>query len=196
MSTVKLCRYLAVFTSCSVLVTGCTKLYRENIISSVNSGVGLTGIIQAVFVIAIQPRFYGQFASFAENPQTELYELKAGYIRSQYYSIPTGKLVLKNDGGKSNDTTTYDDTKTENHPDITPTLVSGIRVTTSVQNLFLGMDISENFAVGAAGVNSPAASAMFISQSQDSGVAGAAATAASDVANKVPAAARTATPAQ
>src|SRR5260221_9602589 len=56
----------------ALLVAGCETIVRENIISSIDTGVG---------------------ATVAENKQTQMYELKAGYIRSQFYSIPTGKLV-------------------------------------------------------------------------------------------------------
>lgn len=46
------------------LATGCKTIVRENIITSIDTGVG---------------------ASLAENKQTQSYEFKVGYIRSQFY---------------------------------------------------------------------------------------------------------------
>lgn len=115
-------------------VSGCKTVARENIITHINTGIGLT---------------------LAENPSTQLYELKAGFIRTQTYSIPTGKRVEGCDSS--------------NGADVTPQLVSGIRADSGIQQLFLGMDIAENFAVGSEAVNSPAAIAMYIAQATDTG---------------------------
>ena len=113
---------------------GCTSVVKQNIISSVQTGLGIT---------------------LCENPQTQFYEAKVGYIRSQFYSIPTGKIVGKIEGVKSE------------RADITPEVVSGIRVSSGIQHLFLGADIAENFAVGKEAVNSRAAVAMYISGAGD-----------------------------
>jgi hypothetical protein len=132
----------------SFAAMGCSKvIIRENIISTVNTGIGVT---------------------LAENPQTQLYEVKIGYIRSQFYSIPTGKLILEEEpaqaeGGKA--VSMYCQ-KTVNQADITPQLVSGIKVHTGVEQLFLGVDVSENFAVGEEAVNSKAAVAMYIASAE------------------------------
>jgi hypothetical protein len=125
-----------------VLTGGCQTVVRENIISSVNTGVG---------------------ASLTENPQTQLYEARVGFIRSQFYSIPTGKNVdgkpvSKDEKGAS----TY--TNLSNDVTNTPELVSGIRSETGIKHLFLGADVMENFAVGKVAVNSRAAVAMYIAQ--------------------------------
>jgi len=128
------------------LGTGCKTIVRENIISSIDTGVG---------------------ATIAENKQTQSYELKAGYIRSQFYSIPTGKLV-ENPGAATNTQIVTDNQgkpgsgKFSNAANVTPEMVSGIKSHSGLGDLLLGMDVSENFAVGEVAVNSQAAIAMYI----------------------------------
>ena len=123
-----------------LFASGCTTVVRENIISDINTGIG---------------------ASLTENQKTQMYELKLGFIRTQFYSIPTGKKV-KGDGQT-------------NRADVVPNLVSGIRSHSGIEHLFIGMDVSENFAVGDIAVMSPAAVAMYITQARDEKRAGAAA---------------------
>lgn len=125
-------------------VTGCKTVVRENIISSIDTGLGVT---------------------LAENPKTELYEAKVGYIRSQFYSVPTAKNVE----------TTGDPSHLSNDASTTPDLVSGIRVQSDARQLLLGVNISESFAVGKVAVMSPAAVAMYISDAKDVNTASAAA---------------------
>lgn len=119
---------LACFT---LVAPGCTTVVRENILSSINTGIGVT---------------------VAENPQTQLYELKAGFIRTQFYSVPTGKKVKRCEGCDT----------AEGSPAETPTVLSGIRAKSSAKDLFLGMDIAESFAVGVDAAKSDAAVAMYI----------------------------------
>lgn len=119
------------------LGTGCS-VVRENVISSINTGFG----VQVV-----------------ENPQTQVPELKIGYIRSQFYSIPTAKTV-----GNVHNTLSGQASGPLNDPSKTPQLVSGIRAGAKGATGGVGMDISENFAVGEAAVNSQAAIAMYIAQ--------------------------------
>ncbi len=120
---------------------GCTSVVKQNIISSINTGIG---------------------ATLTENPQTQLYEVKIGYIRSQFYSVPTGKTIKE------------DTNQPSNAANITADLVSGIRMESGIQHLFLGVDVSENFAVGKVAVMSPAAVAMYISQAESPAAAQAA----------------------
>jgi hypothetical protein len=129
-----------------LFASGCTTVVRENIISDINTGIG---------------------ASITENQKTQMYELKLGFIRTQFYSIPTGKKV-EGDGQT-------------NRADIVPNLVSGIRARSGIEHLFIGMDVSENFAVGDIAVLSPAAVAMYISQARDEKRAAAAAGAITNV---------------
>jgi hypothetical protein len=127
--------------------TGCT-VVRENVVSTINTGFGV---------------------QVAQNPQTQVPEVKIGYIRSQFYSIPTAKTVgtIHNElSSKSN--------APLNDPSKTPELVSGIRAGASAKSGIVGMDISENFAVGKIAVMSPAAIAMYISQAENAGSAQAA----------------------
>lgn len=114
---------------------GCKTVVRENIVSSVNTGIGI---------------------SLTENPQTELYEVKIGYIRSQFYSVPTGKMV------EADDKVNGAEQKLSNGAHRTPNVVSGIRFNSDFRHLLLGATISENFAVGDRAVMSPAAVAMYI----------------------------------
>jgi hypothetical protein len=121
----------------AIMLAGCSTVVRENIVASIDTGIG---------------------ASVAENKQTQMYELKAGYIHSQFYSIPTGKVVA-NESSAANDVRT-------NRADITPQVVSGIKASTSLADVVLGMTVSENFAVGSIAVMSPAASAMYVADAK------------------------------
>jgi hypothetical protein len=148
----------------SVLLTaGCTTIVRENIISSIDTGVG---------------------ATVAENKQTQMYELKAGYIRSQFYSIPTGKLVQNTNSSTALVTSTNGtviNAQISNAANITPQVVSGIKEHSGLGDLLLGMDVSENFAVGEVAVNSQAAVAMYIASAANTTNAAAAAIAVDSV---------------
>ena len=168
--------------------SGCTTVVRENIISNINTGVGV---------------------SVTENPQTQLYEIKAGYIRTQFYSVPTGKMILYSDKSQIQTTVVYNadgkttnqvivggiriDPMTKNAANLTPEVVSGIKMHSGIDNLIVGMDVSENFAVGKTAVMSPAAVAMYTSQSQNPQTAQAAADAAAAVSNPEAAKAQVAT---
>jgi hypothetical protein len=158
-----------VVLSAAVFSTGCETIVRENIISSIDTGIG---------------------ASVTENKQTQLYELKAGYIHSQFYSIPTGKLV-SNKNGSANDTKTVTsnkggatDARYSNAANVTPEMVSGIKASTSLADVVLGLNVAENFAVGEAAVNSTAAIAMYISDAKNTNNANAAANAITGSTNK------------
>jgi hypothetical protein len=143
------------------LLAGCETPVREDIIASVDTGIG---------------------ASVAENKQTQMYELKAGYIHSQFYSIPTGKVVQNEQSGSTNYLGILKD-KRSNRADITPQVVSGIHAKTSLADVILGMEISENFAVGSDAVKSAAASAMYVADAKTATNALAAADAVKSVSN-------------
>src|SRR2546422_4074592 len=123
------CR-VAIMAPHLLILAGCTTVVRENIISSVNTGIGV---------------------SLAENPKTEMYEVKVGYIRSQFYSVPTGKMV---------------EGATNNAANLTPELVSGIKMNSDARHLFVGITVAENFAVGKVAVMSPAAVAMYVADAK------------------------------
>ena len=171
-----------------IMLAGCKTVVRENIISAIDTGIG---------------------ATLAENKQTQMYELKAGYIHSQFYSIPTGKVVENEDvdddakkttetvvtdkAGNKKTTTIKEDIvaslpkqkkadRRSNRADITPQVVSGIRAKTSLADIVLGMEVSESFAVGDVAVMSPAATAMYIANAKDPATAQAAASAVSEAA--------------
>ena len=148
--------WLAAIGYVATLTTGCKTIVRENIISAIDTGVG---------------------ATIAENKQTQLYELKAGYIRSQFYSIPTGKIVENSSTNNAMVTSTNGTTtnaQISNAANVTPQLVAGIRSKTSLGDILLGMEISESFAVGDIAVKSAAATAMYIANAKDPATAQAA----------------------
>lgn len=124
---------------------------RESICASINNTIGVT---------------------VAQNDKSQLYEAKAGYIRSQFYLIPTGKIIEKGPSGELQSVNAQ--------ADVTPEVVSAANVESGVEQLFIGIKSKELFAVGQYGVQSPAAVAMFLSnpsgtQSPDQvGTAGAA----------------------
>jgi hypothetical protein len=157
-----------------VLTPGCQNVVRENVLSTINTGVGVT---------------------LAENPQTQLYEVKVGYIRSQFYSIPTSKTILEEAEASTVTTTREEGAQrttvtgksrysplTQTAANRTPQVVSGIRMESGAKHLFLGVDITESFAVGEIAVNSPAAVAMYVAGALEPQSAQAAAQAARDVA--------------
>ena len=114
-----------------LLFVGCkSTIVRENIISTINSGFGV---------------------QLAENAGTQLYEVKVGYIRNQFYSIPTAKNVrdTNSPGFSTNNIGT-------------PQLVSGIGGSVDTGRLSIGMGVAENFAVGDKAILSPAAVAMYL----------------------------------
>ncbi len=154
---------IALFTLLPVLLLGigCKTVVRENIISSIETGLGVT---------------------VAENPKTESYEAKVGFIRSQFYSVPTGKVVeqsgettVKSDGKSKSKEEKKGTDKLSNRANVTPELVSGIRVHSGAEHLFIGADISESFAVGKIAVTSGAATAMYIANAKNDRTARAAA---------------------
>jgi|GEM_PF-1632136 hypothetical protein len=163
---------VALLLAVPLLAGGCKTVVRENIISTIETGIGVT---------------------LAENPKTEMYEAKVGYIRSQFYSVPTGKTVEnENDtDGATITTTNKDGEKTvvsgrkdlrSNKANVTPQLVSGIQMKSKLQHLLVGMDVSESFAVGEIAVMSPAAVVMYFSQIENTNQARSAALAVQSVA--------------
>jgi hypothetical protein len=129
LSSLSLSLSLAFLSGCDVA--------RENVLASVDTVIGL---------------------SVGQNEKTASYEAKAGYTRSQTYSVPTGKLVV-NDPNNPNG-------MISNEADRTPQVVGALVVESGVKELFIGMNVKELFAVGEAGVASPAAAAMFVAQAQ------------------------------
>ena len=160
--------YKRLFTCMLVLFAGCSTP-RENILAGINQVIGL---------------------SLAQNQQSLSYEGKIGFTRSQAYSIPTGKTILESSetSGLYRKDDKADlivekgryDPLTSTNPSITPELLSMVRVDAGVEEFLLGLHVSELFAVGKAAVQSPAAAALFVSQSKDKDVATEAAKAVSN----------------
>src|SRR5882724_10789180 len=103
--------WLAVIGFAAMMATGCKTVIRENVISSIDTGFG---------------------ATIMENKQTQVPEIKLGYIRSQFYSVPTGKVVENADdsNGTNGVAHPYTDHQT-NAANLTPEMVAGIRVESS-----------------------------------------------------------------
>lgn len=149
----------------ALFAAGCKTTVRENVISTIDTGFG---------------------ATIAENKQTQIPEIKVGYIRSQFYSVPTGKVVenqkvkIVNKDGKGSEVIGDHQTNAAN---LTPEMVAGIRVHSSWSTGLFGADISESFALGEAAVKSQAAIAMYVASAEDKDVAKAAADAVSGTDN-------------
>jgi len=170
----QLIRVLSVLCVAMLMVSCGSTVVRENIISSIETGIGLT---------------------ISENKQTQLYEVKAGYIRSQFYSLPTGKVVKSDQTAFTNESTcrkignipigiltAHDErvkvfsllsscvsgknTQISNAANITPELISGIHSDMGVQDILFGMKVSESFAVGKEAVKSNAAVAMYVANAK------------------------------
>lgn len=76
--------------------------------------------------------------------------------------------------------------KISNAANVTPQLVSGIKMHSGLQDLLLGLDVAENFAVGDVAVNSKAAVAMYLATAQDPANAQAASTALTKSVQTIP----------
>ena|SRR5436190_8331555 len=120
----------------TVILSGCTTS-RESIIASVNNVIGIT---------------------VAQNQQTQMYEAKAGYVRTQFYMIPTGKVVEN-----AADRPLHE---IHNDADKAPQVVSAINTESGVNQLIIGIKSKELFAVGSDAVKSPAAIAMFLANAE------------------------------
>ena len=154
-----LLRLAAGLATVTAMLTGCTTVVRENIISSVNTGLGF---------------------SLAENPKTELYEVKLGFIRSQFYSVPTGKTVKRDKNASGGEH------QLSNEAGNTPEMVSGIKMNSDFRHLFVGASVAENFAVGKIAVMSPAATAMYVGDAKNPEAAKLAAEASSNLSYNTP----------
>jgi hypothetical protein len=148
---------LLLLGAATLLAIGCKTTVRENVISTIDTGFG---------------------ATIAENKQTQIPEIKVGYIRSQFYSVPTGKVVenqkIKTKAADGKSAEVIGDHQT-NAANLTPEMVAGIRVHSSWSTGLFGADISESFALGEAAVKSQAAIAMYVASAEDKDVAKAAA---------------------
>ena len=144
--------------ACTFIAAGCSSsIAKQNVLSAINTGIGVT---------------------VAQNPQTQFYEGKIGYVRSQFYSVPTGKTVCEDHCSKAEKDPNHQCTPS-NAADTAVELLSGIRVHSGIENLLLGVDVTESFAIGHAAVTSPVAAAMYVSQAKDPKRAQAAAEASS-----------------
>jgi hypothetical protein len=143
-------------TALSLLLTGCSaRLARENVFANTESAFGLT---------------------LAENPQTQIYELKLGYARHELFYVPTSKMIFYNGGGSGLGNEVAPPGMTDyNDPSKVPDVVAEIQVggngssngTNSPGGSF---NIRQRLAVGSVAVKSPSASALFGSQVVDTNI--------------------------
>jgi hypothetical protein len=120
------CAVVALMLVCLLSMSGCTTGY---ITASVQSVIGL---------------------DVSENPHTQVPHVRFGYIRSQYYYVPTGKYTGSQTEGSA-------DKATDKASD-TPELVSSIDIDISFGS---SSKIKEKFAIGKTAVTSLSAGAMF-----------------------------------
>lgn len=159
---------LAALGSAVLLVAGCKTVIRENVISTIDTGFG---------------------ASIIENKQTQVPEIKVGYIRSQFYSVPTGKMVENSSTSNAMVTSTngaVSNAQISNAANVTPNMVAGIRVESGWKIGLFDANISENFALGDIAVNSKAATAMYIAEAKTDAAAGAASLAIAESTKSIP----------
>ncbi|HVZ93078.1 MAG TPA: hypothetical protein VG797_01065 [Phycisphaerales bacterium] len=131
----------AVITLTVGSVGGCAeRVLRENVLASTQSTVGL---------------------SLAQNPASQLYELKAGYARSEFFLVPTGKLVGYDAEGAEKDIAgaCHDPTPT---PDVIAEIQVGGRGKQTLATGEQGAEIQmyQRLAVGTNAVRAPAAVAL------------------------------------
>lgn len=162
------CSSLAVVTASLSLITltGCNggKVLRENVLATTQSTIGI---------------------SLAQNPQTQVHELKAGFVRNEFFLVPTSKRVVYNEnnkdaagtgtvteetdaaGNKIRRGSNYSSSIEENDPSSTPEVLAEIQVggkgkqaigTSPEQGA--NVEIYQRLAVGKIAVQSSAAVAL------------------------------------
>ncbi len=111
----------------SMILTGCNggKVLRENVLATTQSTIGI---------------------SLAQNPQTQVHELKAGFVRNEFFLVPTSKRVVYDEnnkdaagtgtatattdgtGNKTTRSSNYDKGVEHNDPTGTPEVLAEIQV--------------------------------------------------------------------
>lgn len=139
--------------SCAVAaaLAGCGgKILRENVLATTQSTIGV---------------------SLAQNAQTQMYELKAGFFRNEFFLVPTSKRVVNNADNKDAAGTTDNHSVVqqlaaieENDPSSTPEVLAEIQVGGSGKQSFKeqssNVQVYQRLAVGKVAVQSKAAVAL------------------------------------
>jgi hypothetical protein len=125
---------------------GCsTRLARENVFANTESAFGLT---------------------VAENPQTQMYELKLGYARHELFYVPSSKLVFYEKGaGKGREVAPTSITN-YNDPSSTPEVLAEIQIGGSGQSRGGSFTLRQRLAIGKNAVGAPAAVGLMAGDSQ------------------------------
>ncbi len=136
---------------------GCsTKLLRENVLATTQSAIGL---------------------SLAQNAQTQMYELKAGFFRHEFFLVPTSKRVVNDADNKDAAGTTNRDGRLDtlkciehNDPSHTPEVLAEIQVggygKQSIKEQGGRVEVYQRLAVGRQAVRSRAAVALMASDAE------------------------------
>lgn len=122
--------------------SGCSsRLARENIFANTESAFGLT---------------------VAENPQTQLYEVKLGYARHELFYVPSSKLVFYRGAGESlGDEQPPSSISNYNDPSKSPEVLAEIQIGgKSARGQDGNFQLRQRLAIGPKAVTSPAAKAM------------------------------------
>lgn len=133
---------MCVLALSALLAGGCQRLLRENVLATTQSMIGVT---------------------VAQNPGTQMYELKAGFARNEFFLVPTGKTVHYAEGDWK---AAGDNPPFANDADITPEVLGEIQVGgRGKQGLGTGeqsgqIEVYQRLAVGKLAVRTPAAIAL------------------------------------
>ncbi|MBX3404364.1 MAG: hypothetical protein KF699_13215 [Phycisphaeraceae bacterium] len=141
----------------AMLLTGCHgKLLRENVLATTQTAIGL---------------------SVAQSSQTQMYEAKLGYFRSEFFLVPTSKRVVNDADNKDAAGTTTDACRINslkqienNDPSFTPEVLAEIQVGGTGKQAFREqsnkIEVYQRLAVGRVAVQSKAAVALMASDHQ------------------------------
>jgi len=130
---------------------GCTsRLARENILANTETAYGLT---------------------VAENPQTQIPELKLGYARHELFYVPSSKTLIYKDPGKSIGGEVADAAANSGDPSRTPQVLAEIAIGSGVGRSGSGggatngmnFRVRQRLAVGVEAVRAPAAGVLMAS---------------------------------
>lgn len=125
---------------------GCsTRLARENVFANTESAFGFT---------------------VAENPQTQMYELKLGYARHELFYVPSSKLVFYEKGGGKGKEVAPTTITDYNDPSSTPEVLAEIQIGGSGQSRGGNFTLRQRLAIGKNAVGAPAAVGLMAGDSQ------------------------------
>lgn len=127
---------------CAMIIgAGCSsRLARENVFANTESAFGLT---------------------IAENPQTQMYEMKLGYSRHELFYVPSSKMAFYDKGcnGLEGEKAPCK-LSNYNDPSKTPEVLAEIQIGSKAQGKDSGFTLRQRLAIGPKAVESDAAKAL------------------------------------